>query len=778
MQARCFAYILFVAAITLFLFLNLNIKTDIQDFFFDQGSNSNKIINQKLSSGAASKRYFLRINVDDKEPGSKVDPEFVTSFKQILHSHPNVSDINSEDLSLDTLSELLSFYSSHAPNLFSTASENAFLTTLSRDAIDARAKAVKELITGPDPGLAKVILTNDPLLLSLPWLRDAGTAFSHEEPAQEQHHILIVATDVIGTDTATHEELMAFFDRTFREISLEFETSHSLEYTGVPVFSVTIKDLVSSDISTVSLLSTFFLVLVFLFAFRSLRTLTLIALLLYSSIVIAIFVTQLVFSGIHGLTLALGITLAGICIDYLIHGVMHSRSGVLQQRVASVNKIWPALILGGTTTSLGYLALGVSGFPGLQQISVFAVVCIVSSLLITRFILPGLTHFFQLSFSPTIKPTALLKALNQVGVHPVVLLAILFLLFAGSSGIHIQTDLESLTPDISTLKDRDRSIRSGIVSFEPGRFVMTKAENWETALIASDQVHAQLTQLLESGGIDTFSTSFPWIASRETQVKNLQTWNNSLTDELKNSWEKALLSQGVNAIELKRKSLDENSILTMEQLRSSAIWPLVSSHFVESGTLHAVITFLGKHDASAVRKAISQISGAEYFSHRSNIQAVGLEYQQRAFLLLLGGIAAIYFLLSIRYRSVLYAALVLSPAASAIAITLFILNLLAAPINVMHMLGLLLVAALSVDYAIFYFENRSGHRENTFQAVTMSALTTVVSFACLSAAQNPALQALAYTVAPGVVTGYLLVAILVKPDNRGKHSFNAKESVP
>ena len=53
--------------------------------------------------------------------------------------------------------------------------------------------------------------------------------------------------------------------------------------------------------------------------------------------------------------------------------------------------------------------------------------------------------------------------------------------------------------------------------------------------------------------------------------------------------------------------------------------------------------------------------------------------------------------------------------------------------GMLHLIGLLLTAAVCVDYGIFFIENKSDSTTRTFQAITVSALTTSVAFACLGA---------------------------------------------
>ena len=85
-------------------------------------------------------------------------------------------------------------------------------------------------------------------------------------------------------------------------------------------------------------------------------------------------------------------------------------------------------------------------------------------------------------------------------------------------------------------------------------------------------------------------------------------------------------------------------------------------------------------------------------------------------------------------------------------------------ISFLHLVGFLLAVAICVDYGIFYKENRSGHLALTYQAMAASMLTSALVFGCLIFAQTSMLQTLAKVVSCGVILGFLLCPILIKPD--------------
>jgi predicted exporter len=70
----------------------------------------------------------------------------------------------------------------------------------------------------------------------------------------------------------------------------------------------------------------------------------------------------------------------------------------------------------------------------------------------------------------------------------------------------------------------------------------------------------------------------------------------------------------------------------------------------------------------------------------------------------------------------------------------------------MHVIGVLLVLSMGVDYGIYALESRSSVEEGvtTLGSVLLAALTTVLSFGLLGVSRNPALSAIGCTVGFGL----------------------------
>ena len=80
---------------------------------------------------------------------------------------------------------------------------------------------------------------------------------------------------------------------------------------------------------------------------------------------------MLLFGSLHGITLAFGMTLLGVAVDYPLHLFSHLRDDETPQ--STLRRVWPTLRLGVLTTALGYLAMVFSDFDGLRQLAVFAI---------------------------------------------------------------------------------------------------------------------------------------------------------------------------------------------------------------------------------------------------------------------------------------------------------------------------------------------------------------------------------------------------------------------
>ena len=761
-KSRLGVFLLLAVVIVALAILRTDMRTDIRDFFFPGAAVDAGFRVGQQQAGQLARRYIVSITHAGADAATA--RALVDSLQQALSGHAAVSRVWSGLSSDVSMLDQLQRYAPHATQLYSLQPQLAIGDVFSDAGLQARAVFVRQALLGPDPQRIKALLADDPLLLGMDVFARHGMQ-TDSPPRDPETTTFFVETHHSGLDTDMQAGFQRELQRLFTDLQAQQGTTFGLEYTGVPVFSVAIKEQVSGDVHRIALFSMLAIALLAWLVFRSLRAVLLLGVLLLVTVAFAASLSQWVFGYVHGLTLALGATLTGVCIDYFIHGMVHAGSAEPRQRQQAIRRIWPALLTAAATTLIGYVALSLSGYPGLQQLAVFAVAGIAMALLLTRYFLADLLSAMRVRVEPSLDLGVLLgTAYRRRGR---VLLAILasVVVVLGIGRVEWRDDMGLLSMEMEQLRDNDSRIRARLSSAEPGRFVLVAGKDMEEALQRGEAVQRLLLPLQADGKLDGFAAVYPWLASQRLQSDNAAAWNTALDDDVRARWHQALAQAGLNADLFPPLSSATQAFLSADDLEGSALWPLLSQQLLVEPAQTMTVIWLSRHDPGALVAALQGIAGARYFSQKDSLDTLSANYRKRAVTLLAWGIVAILLMLAVRYRSILPALQVLSPALLAVLLMLGLWGLFAVSPGILHLIGLLLATAICADYGIFFFENGGGNLQRTFQAISVSALTTAVSFACLGAADTPALHALAWTVAPGVLLGFLLCPLLLHGHN-------------
>ncbi len=140
------------------------------------------------------------------------------------------------------------------------------------------------------------------------------------------------------------------------------------------------------------------------------------------------------------------------------------------------------------------------------------------------------------------------------------------------------------------------------------------------------------------------------------------------------------------------------------------------------------------------------------------------QYLHSAIRLCCGGLVAIALLLCIALRSFKRAALVLLPLALAALAVASGFALSHHPMNLLHLIGLLLIFAVGSNYALFFdrgaIQKDSAIAARTLSSLLLANLTTTIAFGVLATSSVPVLSALGSTVAPGAFLALLFSAMM------------------
>jgi predicted exporter len=127
------------------------------------------------------------------------------------------------------------------------------------------------------------------------------------------------------------------------------------------------------------------------------------------------------------------------------------------------------------------------------------------------------------------------------------------------------------------------------------------------------------------------------------------------------------------------------------------------------------------------------------------------------------GFAVIFLLLLVRYRSARDAVVALTPAVLACVATVGVLVATGAALTILHVMSLLLVVSLGVDFGIFFVDTNATLEESarTMVSILTASITTILSFGLLGLSASPGLAAIGITVTLGVTFSLLFCFVMV-----------------
>ena len=735
-------------------------------FFQGDSSDAGFMLVENLQTNQFSRRYIIVLN--DSGDGASQLPELTKQLIKQLEQRDDVVRVWPSNQPPIDFEHVFEDYAQHASQIYSLNPEQEASELFDPDSFVQRAAKLKQALLSPQAYLVKPVASHDPLLLTFNAFKHWRDKFQPQVDAQSRIAHLMVQSRPQAFDFEAQQQLQVAIDSVFTQLNRQHGNRFEYQITGVPMFAVAAQKEIKADVQKVTMLSSVSVVFAFLLLLRSFKALHWTALILISAMAVGALLTTLVFGSTHALTIALGATLIGVCIDYPIHTMVHSAASKPPDAWGTVRRIWPSLVLGGMTTMIGYLALAFTGYPGFQQIAVFALSGIASALLLTRYILPALLENMVLHYPniPGIKQWLNYCVRSRTSLRIVIALLVVAAITTYPR-LQWLDDLEKLSgSSMQQLKKIDQSIRARLSTIEAGRVVLIEADTLEHALQKNEQATLILQQLQEDGAVDDFYPLYPWLVSQQLQQRNLNVYQQHTTSLSQQRWHTALATQGLSVSRLGNLSADDGATLDAEKILQSQVKELIAAQVIQKNDRTALVIWLGPHQPEIVVDAMQSVDSVRYISQRDTVNTMAQRYRTTAVKALSYGLLTIFVLLVLRYCNLLTAFNTLLPALCAIIFIFGLWSILKQPISFLHLIGSLLAVAICVDYGIFYSENRSGNPLLTYQAMGASMLTTLAAFASLSISTNPLLQTLSVAVTLGVGIGFLLCPVLIKTDEQ------------
>lgn len=536
--------------------------------------------------------------------------------------------------------------------------------------------------------------------------------------------------------------------------------------TSAAQFAAASRESIQRDMVVIGIGSMLGVIVLILSTFRSLRYLLLALIPIVTGLGAALSLCLWLFGELHALTLAFGASLIGICIDYSFHYFAHHRVAPVWDARTVMRQLCPALSLGMFTTVVSYIGLAFTPLVGLQQIAVFAACGILVSFATVVLWFPfGLPHLHLYSGQHPL----LYRGARSVLVvwqrfrNLIVAISILavILCLPGLWRLNVNDSprlLNDLPPD---LVSQDQLIRQRIGLPSSESYLIVRSESAETALRTLESAYAEI-QATQAG------IKIPWVVfgpvlttflpSIEQQQRDLVATQTllqhgpALTDALTQFGLEADMIQGwLSAIENPTTEFLEPDVWR-EHPASAGLRHL----WLGEADLGAAILvpLLRVTDPSALQAVLDRFDGLHYVNAVEELTRVLRRYRRQATWLAIGAYGLIFSILLWRYGKNGFS-LILPPLLAAL-LTLSVLGFLGQPFHLVHVLALLLILGMGVDYTIFIAESPPNDCPTTLLALTLSALTTVFSFGLLSLSQQAVLQAIGLTTLIGIALTLVL----------------------
>lgn len=578
--------------------------------------------------------------------------------------------------------------------------------------------------------------------------------------------LMIAESKAAAFDLDRQETVLATIQMKFD--SIKGKGKATLIVTGPPVFAVDARRTIRKEVMWLTSISSLLVLVFLLFIYRSPVLVLIAGIPLFSGIIIAALFVNTVFGQIHGITLAFGITIIGVAVDYPIHLFTHRTSD--ESARVTMRRIWPTMLLAVVTTAVGYSAMILSGFAGLAQLGVFAIVGLLTAALTTYSILPIFMSYSRAHvpvYGGVVSFMALMRPLKWLPLLLIILSSIA--LFFMQEQLW-ENDIAKLNPASKSLKKNDKLLRKELNVADVSRMLIIEADSLQSVLQKSERLVTELDRLVGEKVMDGYDHAARYLPSEQQQQQRQQALPGAR--ELRTTMYYALqgslfrqsgFSQFIREVHASKTQ----ALITLKDLDSTSMGlRLRSLLFRQDKTWVSLIPLHGNIKTDRLQAWVTTMSdpGLRFLDLKNASNRIINHYRDEALWYVAMGAMVILVLLLLRFRSIVMVTRILLPIVAAELTVVVVLLLLGFKLSVFHLVGLLLVMGIGLDYSLFFNREHNdvseGHR--TTQSLIVCSVTTILVFGVLAFSQTPVLSTIGLTASIGSLLCLLLSATMVK----------------
>lgn len=731
------------AALAVFVLLGrLELSFDLSAFFPQKTNLTHDVLIEQLRSGPGSRLVVIGIKGADREQLTEASDH----LRRALSADPAFVAVHNGEFDEDATEvpePVRSYYLLMRDLDFSHASLQQAMQSRLQDLALGGGSALLDLIAR-DPFLA----TLDALEQLTPVNMSGDMWFAADGSA-----VLMAETRAQSIDITAQGQAIRAVRREFS--TLPDATTLNLEITGVGAFSVELQKTIQAEAKKRSILASGALLLVLVVVFRNARLFLLAAIPIGFGFLAGLTLVSVLFDTVHGITLAFGFTLLGIAVDFPLHLFSHAEH---DSGRTAMQRIWPTMRLGVTSTAIAYLALAFSGSQGLAQLGIFTAGGVVVAVLATRVWLPLLMA--ENTRPPAHADGVAQKAELRIWVAPVALLLGMTVMWyhAGSTW---DDDISSLSPVPADRIAADRALRSAAVTPDMRYQLVMHNDSLEALLRDSSAVDELLADAVDDELLDDWQSISQLLPSQQEQqrrrdaIPDIDVLSDRIQSALANTPFRRDAFAPFVANAAAAKAADP---LLPADIAATPLGSWLDSHLIQiEDTWVALISVAGADvDGLQARMQDWELPVTLVDLQESSVGLMR-DYRNSALnTILVAALLIVGLLWYVRgsFGQTLWVALTVS---AAITTTVAVAVTLHGSLTVIHLVALLLVLGLGLDYALFLSRDESdSQRRATDKGVLACAASTTLAFGILAASSIPLLRFLGLTVAIGSAASFLL----------------------
>ena len=774
-----------ITMVLLALAWQLSYKEDIQDFLpFGKTDRQRMAVYQDISG--MNRLFVIFAGSGDAEQTT----EAIRSFVQIVEESDTGGWCRDMQwtFDIDNLSETMDFIYQNIP-LFLSADDYRRMDSLlaEPDYMDNKLADDLNALIAPCPLPLAPFTASDPLGLFLSPL---------EELQQSQHllrfemydgyvftpdmsrAIVMLSSPFGSSETDMNARLVTLLDEAIGKMQA-LHPGVEAHVAGGPQIAVgNAHQIVRDSILAVTLAAVLILLLL-LYAFRSLRDILLIALSVGWGWLFALAGMALVHDSVSMIVIGISSVIIGIAVNYPLHLIAHT--GHQPDVRQALREITKPLLVGNITTVGAFLALVPLKSIALRDLGLFASLLLVGTILFVLLWLPLMVKVKRQKDEKVKEVEGLLSRLASVQIERkkwvVALVAVLTLFFGYHSlSVEFDTDLAN----INYMTDEQKADMSYFGKLLGGDssadevtlYLLSSAPNFDEALKSSESRQAVIDSLTNAGRIVHHSGVGRFLPSSQKQAERIELWNDWVQrhPNLLSDLDAAAQRQGFAA----EAFTDFKDIISSRYTTHSFDYFLPLTSGVLAGnvsqagtqgysTIVDVLT-VGREDAAQVRKHLPDAFDIASL-HSSVADALSADFNYIGWVCS----AIVFLFLWLSFRRIELAVISFIPMAVSWIWILGIMALLGIKFNIVNIILATFIFGQGDDYTIFMTEGciseyKHGHPVLVpyKRSIILSALIMFIGIGTLITSRHPALHSLAEVTIIGM-SSVVLMAYMIPP---------------